>query len=89
MLPARHPPLAAAASAKAPPLPPPPTNRRQTFSSFPLAQGIHAFTAADSEQLSFGKGSVLHILEQGSTEWWTAELDGKVGLVPSNRVKLL
>ena len=88
-LPARHPPLAAAAPAKAPPLPPPPTNRRQTFSSFPLAQGIHAFTAADSEQLSFGTGAVLHILEQGSTEWWTAELDGKVGLVPSNRVKLL
>jgi hypothetical protein len=29
------------------------------------------------------------VLEQQGGEWWTAELDGKVGLIPSNRVKML
>ena len=81
-------PKAPAVPSKAPPLPPAPPGRRQTFSSFPLAQGLHEFREAGADYLSFGAGAVLHVLEKGG-EWWTCELDGKVGLVPSNRVKLL
>ena len=48
----------------------------------PLAQGLHEFREAGADYLSFGAGAVLHVLEKGG-EWWTCELDGKVGLVPS------
>jgi hypothetical protein len=82
--PSRHPPPA---TSKAPPVPPPPAGRRQTFSSFPTVQAMHGFKASDGEQLAFDAGAVLHVLEQGSAEWWTAEWNGKVGLVPSNHLK--
>lgn len=74
-----------------PPLPPKPAGdmRRRTFTSFPTARAEHAFKAGGSDQLSFGAGQVLHILERSSDEWWMAELEGKVGLVPSNYVKAL
>ena len=80
---------AASSTSKAPPLPPAPPGRRQTFSSFPRCQALHEFRESGADYLSFGAGAVLHVLEQQGGEWWTAELDGKVGLIPSNRVKML
>ena len=49
---------------------------------------MHEFRESGPDYLSFGAGAVMHVLEQNG-EWWTVELDGKVGVVPSNRVKLL
>ena len=82
-------PASAAAPGKPPQLPPPPSAQRRSFSSFPQAQAIHAFSAAKGDQLSFNVGAVVHIVERSGDDWWMCELNGKVGLTPSNYLKML
>jgi len=63
---------------------PPPPGRQ----SFPLAQGMWAFTAENPNELSFNSGDTLEILEQNG-DWWKGRLNGKEGLFPANYVKLV
>ncbi|XP_049849188.1 src kinase-associated phosphoprotein 2-like [Schistocerca gregaria] len=52
------------------------------------AQCMYDFNATSSDELSFKCGDILKILDQ-SGEWWVAELNGVVGLIPCNYIKLL
>jgi hypothetical protein len=78
-----------ASGGAAPPVPPPPSANRRSFSSFPLAQTMFPFNGSGGEQLSLAAGVVVHVIEKGSDEWLTVEHEGKVGLVPSNFIKML
>jgi hypothetical protein len=53
-----------------------------------MARGLYAFNAQSPQELSFNPGDVLTILTQDG-QWWTAELNGRKGLIPSNYVQLL
>jgi len=64
--------------------PPPPS--RQI--SLPHAQGMWAFAAENSNELSFNAGDVIEIVEQNG-DWWKGRFNGKEGLFPANYVKLL
>lgn len=51
-------------------------------------RGQWDFTTNVPEELPFRAGDVLTILEQ-SGDWWKAELNGRVGLIPANYIQLM
>jgi len=53
----------------------------------PRARALFAFSASSDAELSFQPGDVLSIISQDGG-WWTAELNGRRGFVPSNYVEL-
>ena len=58
------------------------------LSSQNLVLALYSYTAQSSDELSFHKGSVLTVLSKDG-EWWRGELNGQVGLFPSNYVQPL
>jgi len=55
--------------------------------SGPRARALFAFSASSEAELSFQAGDILSIISQDGG-WWTAELNGRRGFVPSNYVEL-
>jgi len=54
--------------------------------SVPRCRGLYAFNGSSPQELSFNQGDVL-ILISTEGQWWTAELNGKRGLIPYNYVE--
>ncbi|EDR03920.1 uncharacterized protein LACBIDRAFT_306585 [Laccaria bicolor S238N-H82] len=55
------------------------------------AEAMFPYTASpkDPNELSFGRGEILNIIDE-SGKWWEAEMDdGRKGIVPSNYLRLL
>ncbi|XP_064478672.1 growth factor receptor-bound protein 2 [Ornithodoros turicata] len=49
----------------------------------------HDFNATADDELSFGKGQVLKVLNmEDDMNWYRAELDNKEGLIPSNYIEM-
>jgi hypothetical protein len=57
------------------------------MSAGPRARALYAFQASSEAELSFQVGDILTIVSQDGG-WWTAELNGRRGFVPSNYVEL-
>ena len=56
-----------------------------------IARAMYMYQAAIPEELSFNKGDVLAVLRHQDDGWWEAEVAGReerVGLVPSNYLKI-
>ncbi len=53
-----------------------------------LVLALYTYMATSDDELSFHKGSVLTVLSKEG-EWWQGELNGQVGLFPSNYVQPL
>lgn len=52
------------------------------------AAAKHDFTATSHDELSFTTGSVLKVLNMDDENWFKAELEGKIGYIPSNYVEM-
>ncbi|XP_036396037.1 intersectin-1-like isoform X2 [Megalops cyprinoides] len=50
--------------------------------------GMYDYIAQNDDELPFGKGQVINVLSREDPDWWKGELNGSVGLFPSNYVKL-
>ena len=59
-----------------------------SLSSQNLVLALYTYTAASSDELTFHKGSVITVLSKKG-DWWKGELNGTVGLFPSNYVQPL
>jgi len=57
-------------------------------STGPRARALYQFDAENSNELSFRPNDILNIITQQG-DWWTAELNGRQGIVPSNYVQLI
>jgi len=57
-------------------------------SNQPRARGLYPFQGQAQEELSFQPGDILNIVSQ-SGDWWTAEMNGRQGLIPANYVQLI
>jgi len=53
------------------------------------AIALYDYAAPYEHALSLKQDDVVTILEFTDAEWWKAELNGKVGHVPANYVRLL
>jgi len=70
---------------------PPPTPSRAQPAPPPRAVRAKAnwdFTSEDPNELPFRTGDIVTILSQNG-EWWSAELNGRTGLIPANYVTLI
>ncbi|KAK3512625.1 hypothetical protein QTP70_018638, partial [Hemibagrus guttatus] len=57
-----------------------------------LAKALYDNTAESSDELAFHKGDVVVVIKQtveGSVGWWKCSLNGREGLAPANRLRLL
>ena len=53
------------------------------------ALALYSYTADNSDELTFHKGSVIAILSKEDSDWWKGDLNGQIGLVPANYVQEL
>ncbi|CAG8485506.1 4397_t:CDS:2 [Funneliformis mosseae] len=49
-----------------------------------LARVEYDYEALESDKLSLDRGAVVTVLEQGDDGWWKGDLNGKIGIFPSN-----
>eukprot|EP00800_Vazella_pourtalesii_P010574 TRINITY_DN25932_c0_g1_i1.p1 TRINITY_DN25932_c0_g1~~TRINITY_DN25932_c0_g1_i1.p1 ORF type:complete len:212 (-),score=50.57 TRINITY_DN25932_c0_g1_i1:63-698(-) len=66
------------------PAPPPPKP-----GSIRVVQALFPYTAQHTDELSFGEGDLLYIIEGGNQEsgWLKAKCKGRIGLIPGNYVE--
>ena len=57
--------------------------------SQPRARGQWDFNTAQPNELPFRAGDVLNVIDSSGGDWWTAELNGRQGLVPSNYLQMI
>ncbi|XP_028938168.1 intersectin-1 isoform X2 [Ornithorhynchus anatinus] len=50
--------------------------------------GMYDYAAQNDDELAFGKGQIINVLNKEDPDWWKGEANGQVGLFPSNYVKL-
>lgn len=48
---------------------------------------LYKYTALNPDELSFEKDDIIKMISKEEPEWWKGELNGKVGLFPSNYVQ--
>ena len=70
--------------AKVAPAPPPPKP-----GSIRVVQALFPYAAQHTDELSFGEGDLLYIIEGGMLEagWLKAKCKGRIGLIPGNYVE--
>ncbi|KAK4047374.1 hypothetical protein OIV83_005421 [Microbotryomycetes sp. JL201] len=52
------------------------------------AKALYSYSATSAEEISFDEGETLTIVDTSDTNWFKAERDGIVGLVPATYVEL-
>ncbi|KAL7983588.1 hypothetical protein Chor_000464, partial [Crotalus horridus] len=50
--------------------------------------GMYDYIAQNDDELAFNKGQIINVLNKEDPDWWKGEVNGHVGLFPSNYVKL-
>uniref|UniRef100_A0A8C0XSS9 SH3 domain-containing protein n=1 Tax=Castor canadensis TaxID=51338 RepID=A0A8C0XSS9_CASCN len=78
--------------------PPPPTGTPRKDQFYPPAAhpalspavcqviGMYDYTAQNDDELAFNKGQIINVLNKEDPDWWKGEVNGQVGLFPSNYV---
>ncbi|KAG9338893.1 hypothetical protein JZ751_025333 [Albula glossodonta] len=49
-------------------------------------RALYDFIAEESDELAFGVGDIIEVLDHTDSSWWRGRLRGKTGLFPSNYV---
>jgi hypothetical protein len=47
------------------------------------ATALYAYESTNADELTFAEGDVLTIVDRSETDWWKAERDGLVFIVPA------
>jgi hypothetical protein len=76
------PPAAAAAAPAA-------TGAAATTPGSQRARAKFAYTAVRADEHSFPKDAMMVIVKQDAPHWWTASIDGRTALVPSNYLEIV
>ena len=51
-----------------------------------MVQALFTFTAQDSDELSFTAGDWITVLDKSNRDWWKGQVNGAIGIFPSNYV---
>ncbi|KAL7872522.1 hypothetical protein SRHO_G00075050 [Serrasalmus rhombeus] len=67
-----------------------PNSGKTTPAPPPLCQVIamYDYKAASEDEMSFLKGQLINVLNKDDSDWWKGELNGVMGLFPTNYVKM-
>lgn len=58
----------------------------KTFLFLDKVIALYPYKAINDDELSFEKDDIISVLGKDEPEWWRGELNGIVGLFPSNYV---
>ena len=73
---------------KANPARPPPARPKAAAKRVPTVKALYDFQGQDESELTFYAGDVITLIEgKEGEDWWTGELNGQRGLMPSNYVE--
>mmetsp|Transcript_19923 Transcript_19923/g.27846 ORF Transcript_19923/g.27846 Transcript_19923/m.27846 type:complete len:999 (+) Transcript_19923:84-3080(+) len=61
----------------------------QTIEAIGEAEVLYDYDPSDERMIKIAAGSRLRIIEKISQDWWVAEKDGLIGLVPAQYVRLI
>lgn len=53
------------------------------------ATAIYSYTGDNADELSFEEGDMLSIVDRSDGDWWKAERDGVVSIVPAAYLQVL
>ncbi|KAE8605248.1 hypothetical protein XENTR_v10015042 [Xenopus tropicalis] len=67
-----------------------PNNEKAAPAFIPVCQVIamYDYIANNEDELHFGKGQLINVLNKDDVDWWQGEINGVTGLFPSNYVKM-
>ncbi|XP_048861761.1 intersectin-2-like, partial [Brienomyrus brachyistius] len=67
-----------------------PTSGKSTPAPVPICQVItmYDYKAGNEDEMSFSKSQLINVLNKDDADWWKGELNGVVGLFPTNYVKM-
>ncbi|CCO37898.1 LAS seventeen-binding protein 1 Short=LAS17-binding protein 1 [Rhizoctonia solani AG-1 IB] len=77
-------PISSPGTTRRPP-PPTPPSRYLNATQPQMAEAKWDYNSDDPADLAFRQGDMIEILEETSPDWWKGRLNGREGLVPSNR----
>lgn len=49
---------------------------------------MYEYVANNEDELNFGKGQLINVINKDDADWWQGEINGVTGLFPSNYVKM-
>jgi uncharacterized protein YaiE (UPF0345 family) len=52
------------------------------------AKAMYDYSASNADELSFSEGEILTIVDTSEDEWWKAERDGAVFIVPAGYLEV-
>ena len=52
------------------------------------AKAMYDYSASNADELSFSEGEMLTIVDTSEDEWWKAERDGAVFIVPAGYLEV-
>ena len=55
---------------------------------FQEAEALYDYYARSHKELSFKKGDIIQVFTRANKDWWDARIDGALGFVPANYVKV-
>ncbi|KAI9308776.1 SH3 domain-containing protein [Cunninghamella echinulata] len=70
------------------PIPPPP-NYSTATNNTESVEALYDFQGPNPEDLTFKQGDIIEIKEKVNGDWWRGSLNGRIGLFPSNYVKVI
>ncbi|RKP17248.1 hypothetical protein ROZALSC1DRAFT_16559, partial [Rozella allomycis CSF55] len=50
-------------------------------------KALYDYDAAENNELSFSEGAIITNVEKTTPDWWQGEINGRIGLFPSNYVE--
>lgn len=53
------------------------------------AKALYEYTGGNPDELSFGEGELLSIVDKTEDEWWKAEKSGVVYIVPASYMEVV
>ena len=59
------------------------------FKTVEQVVAMYTYTPQNDDELQFHKGSVINVVNKDDPDWWRGELNGTVGMFPSNYVSPL
>ncbi|KAJ3234145.1 Osteoclast-stimulating factor 1 [Chytriomyces hyalinus] len=66
--------------------PPPVAPKRKDVKEIAVVEAKFAYTAQNSDELSFEEGDILYVIQKDDGGWWKCRSGEKEGLVPANYV---
>ena len=63
------------------------TKSDETEAKKPKYRALFTYAGQHDDELAFNAGDVITLLSKDEEAWWKGELDGRVGVFPSNYVE--